>query len=225
MNPFMLMGAQVGIGALQNFFGSRTQAIYARADQYGQQAQAYANRAAEYAQLTKGMELQTRQNEAIAKADIQSLINTNMNAALLGINLSAQKRAAASNRVAVKRNKAAAIGEAMTDAAAAGTIGASVNAVASDIARQSANANAAIADQADAEQYNFEVSIEQLYRGYEQGVPTYDNSLPSSLPPIIMGRTAPRGPSIGQSLLGSAIGVGSSYLTSYIQLGLGRSAG
>lgn len=218
------MAAQVGIGALQSFFGGRTEAIYARADQYANQAQALANRSAETQQLTQQMQLQGRQNDAIAKADIQSLINTNMQAALLGINLSAQKRAQAANRVAVKRNKAASVGAAMTDAAAAGTIGASVQAVTNDIARQSANANAALADQGDADNFNYQVSVEQLYRGYEQGVPMLDQSMPQSLPPLVMGRIAPKSQGIGSALMGSALNVGANYLTSRMNLGLGRSS-
>lgn len=224
MNPYALMGAQVGIGALQSFFGGRVESIYARGDQAAQQAQALANRAAELEQLTMGLSLQARQNDAIAKADIQTLINTNIQASLLGINLSAQKRAEAQNRVVVKRNRAAAIGSAMTDAAAAGTIGASVNAVVSDIKRQSADANAAIADQGDVDRFNYSVSIDQLYRSYEQGVQRFDTSLPSTPSTLIMGDRAPKGQSFGSALLGSTLNVGMGYLTDSIRLGLGNSS-
>lgn len=220
--PWGPMAAQVGLGALQSFFGGRAESYYARGNQYAQQAQALANRAAETQQLTQQMQLQGRQNEAIAKADIQTLINTNMQAALLGINLSAQKRAAAQNRVAVKRNSAAAVGEAMTDAAAAGTIGSSVQAVTNDIRRQSADANAAIADQRDADSFNYQVSVEQLYRGYQQGEPAYDSSIPQSLPPLIMGRIAPKPQGFGSALLGSAFNVGAEYLTARMSLGMGK---
>lgn len=220
----LALGAQAGLGALSSFFGGRAQTYYSRGDQYLQQAQAYANRAAEIEQLTKGMQLQAKQNEAIAKADIQTLINTHMQAALLGVNLSAQKRVAAQNRVAVKRNRTAELGAAMVDAAAAGTIGASVDAVASDIRRQSAVANAAIEDQADVDSFNYQVSVEQLYRSYEQGIPTYDDTLPSSLPPLVMGSVTGRGPSFGQALLGSVANVGMNYLSSRISLGLGPKA-
>lgn len=221
---FGLLAAQTGIGALSSFFGGRAESYYARGDQYLQQAQAMANRAAEIEQLTKGMELQSRQNEAIAKADIQSLINTHMQASLLGVSLSAQKRVAAQNRVAVSRNRAANIGTAMAEAAASGTIGASVDAVSNDIKRQSAVANAAIADQADVDSFNFQVSVEQLYRGYEQGIPTYDDTMPSPVPPLIMGSVRSRGPTLGQALFGSAANVGMNYLSSKINLGLGQSS-
>lgn len=218
------LAGQIGIGALSSFFGGRAEVYYARGDQYLQQAQAYANRVAEIEQLSKGLDLQARQNEALKKSDIQSLINTHMQASLLGVSLSAQKRVAAQNRIAVSRNRAASVGATMAEAAATGTIGASVDAVANDIRRQSAVASAAIEDQADVDSFNYQVSVEQLYRGYQQGVPTYDDTLPSPLPPLVMGRVTARPPSFGQALLGSAANVGMNYLSSRMQLGMGPAA-
>ena len=217
-----LMAAQVGLGALQGFLGGGAQRYQQQAQAYTQQAQAVASHTAELQQLQKQMELQGLQNTEVARANTQNLINTHITASLMNLDLAQQKRQAASNLKVNRRNAALALGATASNAAAAGTIGASVNAVASDIRAKAAEGNAEIHEQLSASRFNTAESIRSLYSNFENGYGRIDSTTPSQPQAPIMGPVYTGGSGFGGYLLGSAINVGMGYLNSRISLGLGK---
>lgn len=223
MDPLTAMGLQVGLGALSSWMGGSASKYNAKAQAYAQQAQALANANAETRQLTKQLQLQGQQNELVAEANLQSLINTHLASSLLGVKMAEQKRAAANALKVNRRNSALQLGAVTTNAAAAGTIGASVNAVASDIERKASEGVVAVHDQLDAERYNHSVEVANLYRSYELGVARLDTTMPEAVQTPILGPINVGGGGFGSHLLGSALNVGMGYLNSQIQLGLGPS--
>lgn len=217
--PLLTMGLQVGVGALSSFLGSSVSKYNARAQAYTQQAQALANTDAQVRQLTKAMQQQGLQNEYIAEANLQGLINSHTASALLGVRLAEQKRFAARNLSTTRRSANLALGEATANSAAAGTIGASVDAVSSDIRRKAAEGMADIADVMEQERYNTSTQINQIYTGYIQGVQRYDTTMPEAISNPILGGVPSGGGGFGSHLISSALNVGMGYLDSRLQLG------
>lgn len=215
------LAAGVGISALQGFLQGRVQASYQRGQQFAANSQALAQRNAEIRQLEKSMELQAKQNKALLKADLSTLINTNYTAGLLGISLAQQRRTSAQNLTRLRQGESVAIGTVTANSAAAGTIGASVDAVASDIRRKADQGLNQIYDQASVDQLNYDTSIRNLYEGYLQGQQQIDDSLPDEFTPIRFIDAPTGGPSFGQALVQGALQVGGQYFMDQWRLGLG----
>lgn len=217
--PMATMGGQILLGGLSSYLGGSVAKYNARAQAYTQQAQALANTDAQVRQLTKAMQQQGLQNEYIAEANLQNLINSHTASALLGVRLAEQKRFAAKNLTANRRNANQVLGSITANAAAAGTIGSSVDAVAADVRRKAAEGTAEILDVVEQERYNTATQIKQVYDGYTQSVQRYDTTMPEAITAPILGPVLGGGSSFGQALLGSAINVGMGYLNSRLKLG------
>lgn len=215
------LAAGVGINALQGYLQGSVQSAYQRGQHFAQNTQALAQRNAEIRQLERAMELQAKQNQAILKADIATLVNTNYTAGLLGLQLAGQKRASLQNKTRLKQGEAVAIGTVTADAAAAGTIGASVDAVASDIRRKADIGMGQIYDQAEADALNYETGIYNLYQGYVQGQAQIDDSLPDEFTPIRFMDAPVAKNTLGSHILGSALQFGGQYMMDTWRLGLG----
>lgn len=214
------LAASVGINALQGYMQGSVQAAYQRGQQFAANTQALAQRNAEIRQMERAMELQAKQNKAVLKADIQTLVNTNFTAGLLGIQLAQQKRTATQNQSLLRQGESVAVASASANSAAAGTIGPSVDAVTSDIRRKADQGLNQIQDQAEADRFNYETGIRNLYTGYTQGQQMIDDTLPDEFEPIRF-IDQPNRVNAGQYVLGAALQVGAQYALDTWRLGLG----
>ncbi len=173
----------------------------------------------EYKQLQQALTNQGRQNEAIAKADIQSLINTNFTAGLLNLQRAMQKQQTAGdiNRIGKTRLQALATSE--VSAAATGTVGASVNAVAGDIQMKMGEAEIDARVQNDMNTMTLDTQLRNLYTQYRDTQQQVDTSVPDipGLPPK-MGHAAV---SVSGAMWGAAIGYVGNNFAAGVGMGLG----
>lgn len=220
---FWMMAAQVGMQALSSHSQGKVQAANARASQADDYTKQLLQTQQELKSVQQRMGVQSQNNQAIAKADIQSLINTNYMAGLLNVQRGVQKAATAKSVVGVGKARLNALSSAQTSAAASGTIGASVNAVASDIQQKAGQAILDIGDDWAAQEFNFETQVHNLYEGYRQSQVPVDTSVadlanPAAAPNYVAA------PSLGSAIGAAAVNVGGNYLNSLITLDLGKKA-
>ena len=217
------MGMQFGLSALSGILGSNGPERYLQqAQQYHAQNNAYLNSIQEIRAIQKSLEAQGRQNKEVMRADLYNFINTQHSAARLAMHDAVQRRVAARNSLYVKRSGVQELAMHTADAAAAGTIGASVNAVAHDIRKRSDSALAEVQANREIERDNYYQSVADLYTGYYQNQQIIDDTLPDMPQPPntrVVVNTSKQ--SIGSILLGSALNVGMDYLSSQVKLGLG----
>lgn len=209
-----VLGAGASAGAAKN--QQRVQA----ANQYQQNL---ISQEREYRQLQQGIANQGKQNAAIAKADLQSLINTNFTAGLLNLQRAMQKTQTASDINRIGKTRLQALASADVSAAATGTIGASVDAVAGDIELKMGEAEIDARVQNDMNTMTLDTQLRNLYTEYRNSQILIDTSVPDipGLPP----KQGAVPVSVGGAMLGAAIGYAGNIFASGVGLGLGSSSG
>lgn len=211
----------VGLGL--SVLGGMAQGKAAEVQQRVQAANAYQQTLINYERELKGiqagLEQQRKQNDAIAKADLQSLINANFTAGLLNLQRSMQKRQTAADIARLGETKLQALASAEVASAASGTIGASVNAVAADIKMKVGEAILEQRDQNDMNTLNHQTNLYQLYQNFLDTQQEIDTSTPDipGMPPKYGAVTA----SAGQYGLAAGINYMGDYLMRRMSLGGG----
>ena len=194
--PFYVAAASVVIGVASQASSNEMQAKQAEANselaninsaanqsytqyqQYSQYNQKLLQTKQEMKYLSKAMGVQNDRNTQIAKADVQSLINTNYMAGLAQIQLGQQKKIAAERSTQLGSTRLLALGSAQNARAASGTIGASTQAVARDIDNKIGNALTAVREELGTQDLNMETQVRSLYAGYIQNQKLIDTSTP-----------------------------------------------
>lgn len=219
-----MMAAQVGISALSGILGGGggVQRYQAKAQAAQQRSQAYLNGIGEIKQLSKMLDVQGKQNESILKADNFNFVQTQYNTGLAQVQDALSRKAATRNSGLVRRMGTQQAGSTAANAAAAGAIGASVQAVAQDINRDTNQGLQDIESQRVLERDQFHQSVRSLYTNYSQSQQEIDDTLPDipEDPRVFSGYTPPR-VGIGQHIAGAVINTGMNYLNAQISLGLG----
>lgn len=211
----------VGLGL--SVLGGMSQGKAAEVQQRVQAANAYQQTLINYERELKGIqagiEQQRKQNNAIAKADLQSLINANFTAGLLNLQRSMQTRQTAADIARLGETKLQALSSAEVASAASGTIGASVNAVAADIKMKVGEAILEQRDQNDMNTLNHQTNLYQLYQNFldtQQEIDTSTADIPG-MPPQGGAVTV----SAGQYGLAAGINYMGDYLMRRMSLGGG----
>lgn len=211
----------VGLGL--SVLGGMAQGKAAEVQQRVQAANAYQQTLINYERELKGIqagiEQQRKQNSAIAKADLQSLINANFTAGLLNLQRSMQKRQTAADVARLGETKLQALSSAEVASAASGTIGASVDAVAADIKMKVGEAILEQRDQNDMNTLNHQTNLYQLYQNFLDTQQEIDTSTPDipGMPPKGGAATV----SAGQYGLAAGINYMGDYLMRRMSLGGG----
>jgi len=213
-------------GMALSVLGAGASAKAAEAQQRVQAANQYQqnliNQEREYKQIQQALANQSRQNEALAKADLQSLINTNFTAGLLNLQRALQKQQTASDINRIGKTRLQALASSEVSAAASGTIGASVDAVAGDIELKMGEAEIDARVQNDMNTMTLDTQLRNLYTDYRNSQPQIDTSVPDipGLPPKV--GVAPV--SAGSAMMGAAISYAGNMFANQVSLGLGNSS-
>ena len=161
-----------------NQINSAANQSYTQYQQYSQYNQKLLQTKQEMKYITKAMDVQKQRNEQIAKADVQSLINTHYMAGLAQIQMGQQKKLATERSTQLGSTRLLALGAAQNAQAASGTIGASTKAVARDIDNKIGSALIGVQEELGVQNLNMETQIRNLYAGYIQNQKLMDTSTP-----------------------------------------------
>ena len=152
------------------------------------------------------------ENNAIAKQNMSQIIRNNYRGGLLQMQKGLQKKQAVQQGFDTTVMAQQAMGASSANAAAAGTIGASSEAVANDIQMKLGEAKAQQADSYEAMLTNYNTELETLRM----------NALETNVAPHEYKYTGPSaGQMCGSALLSGAMAGGSMYAGSQMKLGLG----
>lgn len=155
------------------------------------------------------------EGEAIAKERLNATIRNSYSTALAQMNLSLKKRQLSTQAADIRAATLAAKGDATLAAAATGSIGASTNAVISDIEQKS---QAALDQTTD----EFENAVENYNNELQMMVINTDQSAPTVRPVEYHGPSS--GEMLGMSLLQGLGSFASNYAMKKMSLGLGAKA-
>lgn len=216
------IAAQVGIGALSSWLGGGASKYIAKAQQAQQQSQAYLGGINEIKQLSKMLDVQGKQNDSLMRSDLNNFVNTQYQSGLMSLQDALSRKTAARNRNVTRRMGAVALSEEVNNAAATGTIGASVNAVVQNIQRNTDQGVMDVMSQRELERNSNLVGVYSLYTGYSQNQAKIDDTLPD-VPenPRIYSGHIPKN-NFGSHLLSSAVNVGLNHVLDNFSLGLGK---
>lgn len=217
-----MMAGQVALNALGSFLQGGVAKYNARSQQAQAASQAYLNGISEIRGLSKAMDLQAQQNEKVLRADMYNYVNTQYMSGLAGVQDALSRKVTAQNQHLISRGEKIDLGEASANLSAAGSIGASADAVKSSISRNSDSIRVDVDQQRELERDAYYQEVRSLYTNYYQNQLEVDTTLPD-VPddPRIYRAPVQGGGSIGQHLLGSAISTGTEWLGQRMQLGLG----
>lgn len=215
------MLVSTGLSALGGYSSGQV----AAANQKIQQAQQFQTNSQRVEYELKSLEkqsiLQGKQNEQTATADLNTLLNTNFMAGLINVQRGISRVENVKGKVDVGRQRALALGQSEASAAASGTIGASVDAVKSDVEEKTGRALGQIDKTWEVQEMNYSTQIRNLYTGYEQNQAIIDDTVPD-LPKVPYPPKYQKGPSFGQALGGALIQTAGDYLGARMDLGLGK---
>lgn len=214
--------AGIALSALQGQSSAKNAAANSRAQQADSYTQSLLNTQREIQSISQNMDVQSKNNQAIAKADIQSLVNTNYMMGLLNVQRGLQQQQVARSRTQLGSARLNALAQAETSAAASGTIGASVDAVVSDIHNKVGQAELDLGDQYGIAEMNYESQVHNLYQGYVQSQQSVDVSTPN-LPANGAAPNYVQAPSLGNSIAAATINYTANHLAQRMTLGLGAS--
>lgn len=151
-----------------------------------------------------------RENQAIIKANVANTIRTGYRVGLANMQRGLQKKQAVQHGFDISKAGVEALGQVNANAAAAGSIGASVDAVANDVKMKVGEAQAAAQDQNEIDAENFKTQIAGIVT---EGLDTVQGATKSN---------AQSASSIWGGALASGVSqFASSYLTSKMNLGVG----
>jgi len=243
--PFLyIAGASAIVGVSTSASASETQARQAQASSEVNQINSLANQSytqyqqysaynqkllqtkQEFKYISKAMGVQNERNTQIAKADVQSLINTNYMAGLAQIQLGQQKKLAAERSTQLGGTRLLALGSAQNARAASGTIGASTKAVSRDIDNKIGSALIGVQEELGVQNLNMETQIRNLYAGYlqnqkaiDQSTPDFADALPEApgISPFVVSPTVVA-PSFSSYFIAGASQVITSYAMSQLKV-------
>jgi hypothetical protein len=201
MNPMIIAA---GFQAVQGLMGASAANRKASAD---------AQRGYENERL--GWEENTAQNKAIGEANLQTVIRTGYKTGLLNLQMSQAKKLAIQNGTALSASRDKIMGAATASAAAAGSVGSSVDAVLSDIEQQAFEAKSNQDADYDVQKLNFDTQLHDILM-------TGQDTLKSAATANIQRGQDAEQIGIGEVLLGTAIKMGSEYYGAKMKLGLGE---
>lgn len=181
-------------------------------------------KAAEYAQATSGYQQEqlawgknTSDNKAIADANLTNQIRTGFKMGLLNVQQAQSKKRLMQDGLDLGRMRQQALGAAHSNAAAAGTVGPSVDAVVGDIEQRVQEASAVLVADAEQTSDNFGTQLtEMLWAG--------EDVLRSPEQYYAMRQEMPTGFKYGESMFGAVLDVGATYMSNKMSLGMGQSA-
>lgn len=156
-------------------------------------------------------------NKAIAEANLQNSIRTAYRSGILNMQRGQSKKRQAELGIGLGRSKLQALSATTANSAATGSIGASVDAVLSDINMQAENADASLVESARVEDQNYHLELTDMLKAGEDALrdPTKINIRKVVVPEKTSGR---------QALVAGLLGAGSSYASAYMSSGFGKSA-
>jgi len=154
------------------------------------------------------------QNKAIAEANLQNTIRTGFKAGMLNVQRGQAKQAALKKGFDLSKSVQQVMGAATANAAAAGSVGASVDAVMSDIDQKAADARTQLGDDYAAQSDNFDMQLHDL-------IVSGQDALQSASFASVRETPQAQTTSFGEALLGSAVQVVGNYASKKISLGLG----
>lgn len=177
--------AGLGLSMLGSYQSARAAEIQGRVQAANQYTQTLIGYQRELSGIQNALTQQGKRNEAIAKADLQSLINTNYTAGLLNLQRAMQKRQAAQEIQTLGETKLQALAQSGIGASATGTVGASVNAVAADVAMKIGEAKIATLEREDMNTMTLQTQIRNLYQGFLDSRELVDTTVPDipGMPP------------------------------------------
>lgn len=168
-------------------------------------------------QETEQLKDQSRVNAAGLESNLKNMVTTNTMAGLVQMQAAQSRRSLTQERMMLGDTANLAKGSATANAAAAGTIGSSVDAVRQDIQRAVNTATIRADENYEIDMLNYQQTITDLYTNYDRGM-----NMPR------MGRVSnlklESAPSIGRSLLSGAISTVGNYAMQRMGLGLGEAA-
>lgn len=181
-------------------------------------AQAYQAYAQQMQQNTIAAENNKADNEAIAQANLTNTIRTGYRVGMLNVQRAQAKKAAIEQGYDLSVTRQQALGAQNANAAAAGSIGSSVAAAASDIERKAGMALNKVGDNLDTTEMNEDTTLQDI-------INNGTDSLRSAEKLNLVNPNMPSGFSWGSAIAGAAIDMGEQYLSSKMKLGLGKPAG
>lgn len=217
-----MQAAGMALSVLGAGASAKAAEVQQRVQAANQYQQTLINQEREYKQIQQALANQSKQNNAIAKADIQSLINTNFTAGLLNLQRALQKQQTAGDINRIGKTRLQALASAEVSAAASGTIGASVDAVAADIEMKMGEAELDARVQNDMNTMTLDTQLRNLYTEYRNSQVQIDESVPDI--PGMPSQYGAVSVSAGSAMLGAAINYAGNYLSNYVSLGLGSSS-
>lgn len=162
----------------------------------------------------RGWEENVAQNKAVDEANIQSTIRTGYRVGLANLQQAQAKKLAIANGTDLRKNKLKVLGAATANAAAAGGIGASVDAVLQDIEQQSFEAASNLGADYEVQVANFETQLHDILMSGQ-------DALKSSVKANVEQGTAYTPISDTEILVKAAVDIGSQYMSAKMALGTG----
>ena len=167
-----------------------------------------------YTQEKLGWEENIAQNKAISEANLQSTIRTGYKVGLANLQIAQAKKLAIQNGTDLHKNVLKVMGAATANAAAAGTVGSSVDAIVSDLAMQEADAKAVQDSDYEIQTQNFDTQLHDILMSGQ-------DALKSAATANVQRGTEFKTTGMLESVTGSLIQVGTQYIGAKMQLGLG----
>jgi hypothetical protein len=156
-------------------------------------------------------------NKAVAEANLQNTIRTGFKVGLLNVQRAQAKKNALQQGINLSRSVLQVTGAATANAAAAGTIGSSVDAVITDINMREGEALAQMDTDYQIQSDNFDTQLHDLLISGMDQLQSADNT-------SVRKTTKPNDIGFGEVLAGAAIQAAGSYISSKMTLGLGTKA-
>jgi hypothetical protein len=157
----------------------------------------------------------TADNKTLADTNLSNAIRTGFKVGLLNVQKAQAKKAALQAGVNLSRNGQQALASATANAAAAGSVGSSVDAVISDIHVRLDESAAQMDADYDVQSANFDTQLYDILMSGQDAQNTGNKISVASTPDAST-------TGLGQVLLGAAVQVGGSYFSSQMSLGLGK---
>lgn len=178
-----------------------------------------------YQQYTQALQQQqlswdknSADNQAIAEANLTNTIRTGYRVGMLNLQRAQAKKKAVQDGYDISVTKQQALGAATANAAAAGSIGSSVAAVASDIEQKVGQAVNQTADNYEQTESNFDTGLQDVLWNGQDALKSPEKAYMTKL-------NAPQGFSYLGAAFDAGMEMGSEYLSSKMSLGLGQKGG
>ncbi len=170
---------------------------------------------AELNQATDIWEDNAANNKSIAATNLQNSIRTGFKAGMLNVQRAQSRKLAAAAGTQVGTDKLKALSTDGANAAAVGSIGASVDAVAADTEMKAARANESIVEDARVTDANYDNELTGVLQAG-------DDAIISPQHVSVRNPAKPRYVGLGEAIGAGLVQFGSQYLAQRMQLGLGQ---